>query len=121
MIRNVTDKISSTYSQNPSNAENDFRNRLSHLQNLSNSSAQTSSIKEAVLLSVSDVFGDDEDILTAEKMNMIIAADTKIEHHRIIVLQQIAAEAIAHYREELRFDKRFVAAEQAILSHSYQL
>jgi hypothetical protein len=43
------------------------------------------------------MFEYDEDILTEEEMNMIIAADTKIEHNRVTVFQQIAADAIAHY------------------------
>jgi hypothetical protein len=64
------------------------------------------------------VFGDDEYTLTEEEMNMIIAADAKIDHDRTLnAFRHIAAE-IVHYQEELRFDKRCVAAEQAILSHN---
>ncbi len=50
------------------------------------------------------MFGDDENTLTEEEMNKIIAADTKIDHDRTLnVFRQIAAESIAHHQDELLF------------------
>ena len=53
-------------------------------------------------------------------MNMILEANAKIDHDNMLnaILRQSAAEAMVHREEELSLDKRFVAAEQAILSHN---
>ena len=45
--------------------------------------------------------------------------DAKIDHDNMLnAFRQSAAEAIVHRQEELLLDKRFIAAEQAILSHN---
>ncbi len=45
--------------------------------------------------------------------------DAKIDHDHILnAFRQSAAEAIIYRQNELLLDKRFVAAEQAILSHN---
>ncbi len=50
---------------------------------------------------------------------MIMDVDAKIDHADMVnAFRQIAAEAIVQCQEELLLDKRFVAAEQAILSHN---
>jgi hypothetical protein len=49
------------------------------VENFSNPSDQTSSLKEEANYSVSDIFGEDDDTPSEEEINMIIAADTKIE------------------------------------------
>jgi hypothetical protein len=80
----------------------------------------TSSIKEVPLPSVSDVFGDDEKRLTEEEMNMIMEVNAKIDHDRMLNgFQKSTAEEIVYRQEELFLGKRFVAAEQAILSHNF--
>ncbi len=51
-------------------------------------------------------------------MNMIMKVDAKIDHENMLnAIGQNATEAIVHRQEELLLDKRFVAADQAILSH----
>ena len=121
MIRNVHDLVSSTSSQNPSTAESDFKNRLPHKENLSKSTSPISSIKEAAIPSVSDIFENDEEswTFTAEELNMIMDVDAKIDLDNMLnAFQQSAAEAMVYRQEELLLDKRFVAAEQAILNHN---
>ena len=121
MIRNVHDLVSSTSSQNPSTAESDFKNRLPHKENFSKSTSPISSIKEAAIPSVSDIFEDDEEswTFTAEELNMIMDVDAKIDHDNMLnAFRQSAAEAMVYRQEELLLDKRFVAAEQAILNHN---
>jgi hypothetical protein len=50
---------------------------------------------------------------------MIMDVDAKIDHDNVLnAFRQSAAEAMVHRQEELLLDKRFVAAEQAILSHN---
>jgi hypothetical protein len=44
-------------------------------------------------------------------MNMILEADAKFDHDNML-------KAMVYHQEELLLDKRFVAAEQAILSHN---
>ncbi len=52
-------------------------------------------------------------------MNMIMEVDAKIDHDNMLNdIRKSAAEAMVHRQEELLLDKRFVAAEQAILSHN---
>ncbi len=52
-------------------------------------------------------------------MNKIMKVGAKIEHDRILnAFWQSAAEAVVYRQEELLFDKRFLAAEQAILSYN---
>jgi hypothetical protein len=117
MIRNVTDMTSSTSTQNPSTAESDFKNQFPHRENFSNPTSLSSSIEEAALPSI----GDDEEscIFTAEELNMIMEVDAKIDHDNMLnAFRESDAEAMAHRQEELLLDKRFVAAEQAILSHN---
>ena len=101
MIRNVNDMISSTSAQNSSAAESNFRNRFPHRNFFSNPTSQTSSIKEIPLPSVSYIFGDDEERLTEEVINMIMEVDAKIDHDNMLnALRQSAAEAIVHREEE---------------------
>ena len=82
--------LSSTSSQNASTAESDFKNRFPHKENFSKSTSPISSIKEAALPTVSDIFGDDEEsrTFTAEEMNMIMEVDAKIDHDKGKVLQK---------------------------------
>ncbi len=78
-------------------------------------------IKEAALPPVSDILGNDEQgyIFTAKELNMIMEVDAEIDHDNMLnAFRQSAAEAMVHRQEELQLDKRFVAAEQAILSHN---
>jgi hypothetical protein len=50
---------------------------------------------------------------------MIMEVDAKIDHDNMLnAFRQSAAEAIVHREEELLLDKRFVAAEKAILKHN---
>jgi hypothetical protein len=50
---------------------------------------------------------------------MIMEVDAKIDHDNMLnAFRQSAAEAIVYRKEELFLNKRFVAAEQAILSHN---
>ncbi len=50
---------------------------------------------------------------------MILEADAKIDHDNMLnAIRQSAAEAMVYRQEELLLDKRFVAAEQAILNHN---
>jgi hypothetical protein len=50
---------------------------------------------------------------------MIMEVDAKSNHDNMLnAFRQSAAEAIVHRQEELLLDERFVAAEQAILSHN---
>jgi hypothetical protein len=75
--------ISSTSTQNPSTAESDFKNWFPRRKDFSNPTSPSSSIKEAALPSVSDIFGDDEEscIFTAEELNIkIMEGDAKIDH-----------------------------------------
>ena len=52
-------------------------------------------------------------------MNMSMKVDAKIDHDNMLNdIRQSAAEAMVHRQEELPLHKRFVAAEQAILSHN---
>jgi hypothetical protein len=121
MIRSVTDIISLTSTQNLSTAESDSKNQFSHLEDFSNPTSPSSSIKEAAQLSVSDIFGDDEEswTFTPEELNMIIEVDAKIDNNNMLnAFRQSAAEAMVHREEELLLDKRFMAAKQAILSHN---
>ena len=121
MIRNVTDRISSTSTQNLSTAESVSKNQFSHREQFSNPTSSSSSIKEVGQPLVSDIFGDDEEswTFTPEEMNMILEADAKIDHDNMLnAIRQSAAEAMVYRQEELLLDKRFVAAEQAILSHN---
>ncbi len=121
MIRNVHDIVSSTSTQNPSTAEIYSKNQFSHREDLANSKSLPSSIKEAAQPSVSDIFGDDEEswTFTAEEMNMIMEVDAKIDHENMLHdIRKSAAEAMVHRQEELLLDKRFMAAEQVILSHN---
>ena len=119
MIRNVTDSTLLTSTQNPSTAESDFKNRSPFRETFSIS--PSSSIKEAAQPLISDIFWDDEEswTFTAEEMNMIMDVDAKIDHADMLnAFRQSAAEAIVQRQDELLLDKRFVAAEQAILSHN---
>jgi hypothetical protein len=119
MIRNVTDMTSLTSTQNLSTAESDSKNRSPFRENFS--TPPSSSIKKAAQPSISDIFGDDEEswTFTTEEMNMIMDVDAKIDHADMLnAFRQSAAEAIVQRQEELLLDKRFVAAEQAILSHN---
>jgi hypothetical protein len=123
MIRYDTDIISSTSTQNPSTAESDSKNQFSHRDDFSNPISPLSSIKETAIPLASDIFGDDDEeswTLTAEELNMIMEVDAKIDHDNMLnAFRQSAAEAMVHREEELLLDKRFVAAEQAIiLSHN---
>jgi hypothetical protein len=121
MIRNVTDRISSTSTQNLSTAESVSKNQFSNREQFSNPTSSSSSIKEVGQPSVSDIFGDDEEswTFTAEEINMIMEVDAKIDHDNMLnALRQSAAEAMVHHEEELLLDKRSVAAEQAILNHN---
>jgi hypothetical protein len=121
MIRNVHDIVSSTSSQNASTAESDSKNQLSHREDLANPTSSPFSIKEAAQPSASDIFGHNEEIwtFTAEKMNMIMEVDAKIDHDNMLNrIRQSTAEVMVHRQKELLLDKRFVAAEQAILSHN---
>ena len=121
MIRNVTDIISLTSTQNLSTTESVSKNQFSHREDFSNLTSSFSSIKEAAQPSVSDIFEDDEEswTFTPEEMNMILEADAKIDHDNMLnAIRQSAAEAMVYRQEELLLDKRFVAAEQAILSHN---
>ena len=121
MIRNVTDIISLTSTQNLSTTESVSKNQFSHRDDFSNLTSSFSSIKEAAQPSVSDIFEDDEEswTFTPEEMNMILEADAKIDHDNMLnAIRQSAAEAMVYRQEELLLDKRFVAAEQAILSHN---
>ena len=103
-------------------AESVSKNQFSHREQFSNPTSPSSSIKEVAQPSVSDIFGDDEEnwTFTPEEMNMILEADAKIDYDNIMLnaIRQSAAEAMVHHEEELSLDKRFVAAEQAILSHN---
>jgi hypothetical protein len=50
---------------------------------------------------------------------MIMEVDAKIDHDNMLnAFRQSAAEAIVHCENELLLDKRFVAAEEAILKHN---
>ena len=121
MIRNVTDIISLTSTQNLSTTESVSKNQFSHREDFSNLTSSFSSIKESAQPSVSDIFEDDEEswTFTPEEMNMILEADAKIDHDNMLnAIRQSAAEAMVYRQEELLLDKRFVAAEQAILSHN---
>ena len=121
MIRNVNDIISSTSTQNLSTTESVSKNQFSHREDFSNLTSSFSSIKEAAQPSVSNIFEDDEEswTFTPEEMNMILEADAKIDHDNMLnAIRQSAAEAMVYRQEELLLDKRFVAAEQAILSHN---
>ncbi len=56
---------------------------------------------------------------TDEELNMIMEVDAKIDHDNMLnAFRQSAAEAIVHREEKLLLDKRFVAAEKAILKHN---
>jgi len=121
MIRNVHDIVSSTSSHNLSTAESDSKNQFSSRDDFSNPTSPPSSIKEAEQPSISDIFWEDEEswTFTAEEINMIMEVDAKIDNDNMLnALRQSAAEAMVHREEELLLDKRFVAAEQAILSHN---
>ena len=121
MIRNVTDRISSTSTQNLSTAESVSKNQFSNREQFSNPTSSSSSIKEVGQPSVSDIFGDDEEswTFTPEEINMILEADAKIDHDNMLnAIRRSAAAEMVYREEELALDKRFVAAEQAILSHN---
>jgi hypothetical protein len=50
---------------------------------------------------------------------MIMEVDAKIDHDNMLnAIRQSAAEAMVYRQEKLFLDKRFVTAEQAILSHN---
>ncbi len=68
----------------------DFENIFPDLPIISKTSAQiSSSIEDVALESSSDEYEHDEDTLTEEEINMIIAAaDAKIENDCITVIQQ---------------------------------
>ncbi len=92
-----------------------------HKENFSNSTSPPSSIKKAALPSVSDIFGDDEESWTfhAEELGMVMDVDANIDHDNMLnAFRQSDAETIVHRQEKLLLDKRFVAVEQAILSHN---
>jgi hypothetical protein len=76
MIRNVHDMVSSTSSQNPSIAESDFKNWFPHKENFSNSTSPISSIKEAAMSSVSDIFGNDEESWYIDNKNKLFSVIT---------------------------------------------
>ena len=86
MIRNVTDRISSTSTQNLSTAESVSKNQFSHREQFSNPTSSSSSIKEVGQPLVSDIFGDDEEswTFTPEEINMILEADAKIDHDNML-------------------------------------
>ena len=51
---------------------------------------------------------------------MIMEVDAKIDHDNMFNdIRQSTVEAMVHRQEELLLDKRFAAAEQAILSHNF--
>jgi hypothetical protein len=109
--------------QAPSIAEDDSRHHSSFLPNIVKTSAQTSSIKEAALELSSDEYEHDEDTLTEEEMNMIDAADVKIENDRITAIRQEIQrlQDIAHYQEDLLFDKQFVVTIHTYTDTSYNV